>query len=919
MSDLPSGLELHGRRGECKTLDRLVESVRANESRVLVLHGDAGVGKTVLLDYLALRASGCSIIRAAGVESEMELAFAGLHQLCVPVLDHLPRLPDPQREALRTVFGLRVGMAPDRFMVGLAVLSLLSDVAEDRPLVCIVDDVQWIDRTSMQILTFVARRLLAEPIAMVFAQREPLDELELAGLPMLPVGGLGDSDARTLLEAAMPGRLDERVRDRIVAEARGNPLALLELPRRSTMAALAGGFALPNTDSLASRIEQSFLQRLQALPIETQRLLLTAAAEPLGDVTLLWRAAERLGISSDAAVPAEIVGLVELGAQVRFRHPLVRSAIYRAAALRDRHEIHCALAEATDPHADPDRRAWHRAQGSGRPDEEVAGELERAADRARGRGGLAAAAAFLERAAELTPDPVRRGARALAAAQAKYEAGAPDAAYKLLMAAEASPLGDLQQARLARLRAQIVFTRKRGSDAPQMLLEAAQRLEPLKIGLARETYLEAFGAALFTGRFDDPRRLHTIAEAARAAPLGPQPSRPIDLLLDGLATRFTEGHSAGVPLLRRALTGFEHAAGAIDDDSTRWLWLAWLVAGDLWDSSWWYGLADRAILLAREAGALTVLPVCLESGAGAYVHAGKFAAAAALIEESESISRATGNTPLRYSSLILAAWRGDEPQTLQLVETRTHDATASGEGRVLGLVEYVTAVLNNGFSRYEAALTAAQRGCEYDDLELCGFSLIELIEAGARSEAHDVAAEALAHLEERTRPAGTHWALGVQARSRALLSEGQVADRLYQEAIDRLERSRIAVHLARAHLVYGEWLRRKNRRMDAREHLRIAYHKLSDYGADAFAERARRELLATGETVRQRTIETRDDLTSQEAQIARLAAAGHTNTEIGSQLFISPRTVEYHLHKVFAKLGLNSRRELRGALRIRSN
>jgi DNA-binding CsgD family transcriptional regulator len=915
MSKLHRGQELRGRHSECEALDRLLEDVRGQQSRVLVLRGDAGVGKTTLLEYLVTNASGCRIARAAGVESEMELAFAGVHQLCAPMLSGLEHLPGPQRDALSTAFGLSAGAAADRFLVGLAVLSLLSEIAEERPLVCVVDDAQWLDRASAQVLGFVARRLLAESVAMVFAVRDPSEDKELGSLPVMVVEGLSDADARALLDSATPGRLDERVRDRVVAESNGNPLALLELPKGLTAAELAGGFGRPDARPVANLIEQSFLRRVRALPAETRRLLLAAAAEPVGDVTLLWRAAEVLGIGADAAAPAEADGLIELGARVRFRHPLARSAAYRAAAVRERQEIHRALAEVTDPHADPDRRAWHRAQAAVGPDETVAGELERSADRAQGRGGIAAAAAFLERASELTPDPARRAGRALAAAQAKFEAGAPEAGYQLLAAAEIGPLDERQRARLARLRAQIVFARRRGSDAPPLLLDAAKRLEALDAGLARETYLEALGAAVFAGRLGGRCGVREVAEAARAAPPGPKLRRPIDLLLDGVATRFTKGYVVGVPALRRALQAFRREALRSEDDIVRWLWLAWLLVGDLWDDEGWHELATRAVRLAREAGALSVLPVDLEYRAGVHVHAGEFAAASALVEEADAITAATGNAPLRYTSLFLAAWRGEEAQALKLIEARARDATARGEGRAIGSAEYVTAVLYNGLGRYEAALIGAQRACEHEDLVYFGWSLVELVEAGARSGAHDAAAGALRQLEERTRAAGTDWALGILARSNALLSDGQAADALYREAIERLGRSRIVVHLARAHLVYGEWLRRENRRVDAREQLRIAYEMLSRIGAEAFAERARGELLATGETVRKRTVEACDVLTAQEALVARLAAQGHTNPEIGTQLFISPRTAEYHLRKVFTKLGVSSRRSLRDALR----
>ena len=711
------------------------------------------------------------------------------------------------------------------------------------------------------------------------------------------------------------GRLDEQVRDRIVAETRGNPLALLELPRGLSAAELAGGFGRPDALSLASRIERSFLRRLQSLPVKTRQLLLAAAAEPLGEVTLLWRAAGRLGVGADAAAPAEAAGLIELGARVRFRHPLLRAAVYRAAAVPDRREVHRALAEATDPGADPDRRAWHRAHAAAGPDEAVAGELERSAGRAQGRGGVAAAAAFLQRSAELTPDPARRGARALAAARAKFAAGAPDAAYELLAMAELGRLDELQRAELARLRAQMAFAERRGSGAPRLLLDAAKKLGPLDSGLARETYLEALGAAISAGRLGRGLTVRKAAEAARTAPSAPQPPRPLDLLLDGIATRLTEGYVVGVPPLRRALDALRRHGGRSEAGVMGWLPLA-TIAPELWDDATWHELTARALGLARELGALAVLPVALTYRAAVHVHEGEFGAAAGLLEEANAITAATGNAPLGYISMMLAAWRGEEPRALDLIEAVVQDATARGGGRELGLARYATAVLHNGLGGYEAALVGARRACEYEDLGFFGWSLAELVEAGARSGASDEASAALRQLAERTSAAGSDWALGIQARSRALLSDGAAADTLYREAIDRLGRSRIAVHLARAHLVYGEWLRREQRRVEAREHLRAAHDMFSRFGAAAFAERARWELQATGETVRKRTMDTRDVLTMQEAQVARLAAEGHTNPEIGAQLFISPRTAEYHLHKVFSKLGISSRRQLRHHLAL---
>jgi DNA-binding CsgD family transcriptional regulator len=904
---------LRGRSNEREALDRQLQRVRAGQSSVLVLRGEAGVGKTALLEYVAERASECRIARVAGVESEMELAFAGLHQLCAPMLDGLEALPGPQRDALRVAFGMQDGDAADRFLVALAILSLLAHAAEAEPVVCLVDDAQWLDRASAQALAFVARRLLAERIAMVFAVREPTDNNELTGLPELVVLGLADDDARSLLASALPGRLDERVRDQIVAETRGNPLALLELPRGLTTAELAGGFALADARPLASRVEETFVQRVVTLPRETQQLLLLAAAEPVGDVSLLWRAAERLGIRGDAGRPAEEAALIELGIRVRFRHPLARSAAYRAAHFSDRQEVHRALAEATDAETDPDRRAWHRAQAAAGVDEEVAGELERAADRAQARGGVAAAAAFLARAAELTPDPIERGRRAVAAAQAKFEAAAADEALELIETAELAPLDELQRARMERLRAEITFARTRGREAPALLLDAARRLEPLDAAMARETHLEATAAAMYAGRFGGDPGVREAAEAARAGPPAPEPPRAIDLLLDGLATRFAEGYAAGVPPLQKALDAFRGVEGLTARDA-RWLWLACRLAQDLWDDEVWHLLATRGLRVARETGALRVLPIAATYRASLHVHAGAFDAASSLIEESDAIVEATGMAPLKYAALMMAAWRGDDAKAQALFEAGRLEATARGEGWGLGILEWATALLHNGHGRYAEALAVAQQGCEQDDGALFAWTVVELIEAGVRTGATDGLSAALDRLSARTQASGTEWALGIEAGSRALLSDGRAAEPLYREAVERLARSRGVVHLARAQLLYGEWLRRENRRVDAREQLRAAYEQFGRIGAEGFAERARRELLATGETAPKRSGESRDVLTPQEAQIARMASDSQTNPEIGAQLFISPRTVEYHLKKVFAKLDISSRKELRGAL-----
>jgi len=902
---------LRGRHYERGVLDRFVDSVRSGRSQVLVVRGEPGVGKSALLGYLLRGASGCRVAQAAGIEYEMELPYAGLHQLCVPILDLRKRLPEPQRDALETAFGLSAKAPPDRFVVGLAVLGLLSEAAEEQPLVCVIDDAHWLDQVSAQTIAFVARRLFAESVGLVFAVRKSSQMRELARLPELMLGGLWDSDARALLDAAWPGRLDEQVRDRVIAESRGNPLALLELPRGLTASEVAGGFELPELGPLATQIEQSFLLQLESLPDETRLLMLTAAAEPVGDVALLWRAANLLGLTPEAAVAAETAGLIDLGAHVRFRHPLVRSAVYRAASAADRLMVHGALAEATDSELEPDRRAWHRGHAASGLDESVADELEHSAGRARARGGIAAAAAFLERAAELTADPSRRGRRALAAAQAKLESGALDAADRLLSLAVACPLDDLEHALLARLRAQIVFAISRGVDAPPLLLGAANKLAPHDAELARETYLEALGATIYAGRLHGEVGPRDVAAAARSAPTGRHPVRPADLLLDGLATRFTEGYVAGVAPLRQALDAFGQDAGVDENDVLRWFWLPWLVAGDLWDDAKWHDLATHAVRLCRESGALTVLPLALGYRAVVHVHAGEFAAASALIEEGDAITAATGSAPVGYPSLYLDAWRGVDPDVLlETFSIGVKDATARGEARGIGGVGYTTAVLHNALGRYEAALASARTACEYDDLGIYGFSLVELVEAGVRSDAHEEAADALRRLEERTSAAGTDWALGVQARSRALLSDGSAAESLYREAIERLRQTRITVHLARAQLVYGEWLRRETRRLDAREQLRSAHDLFSRIGAEAYAERARRELFASGETVRRHGAESQGVLTRQESQIAQLARDGLSNPEIGAELYISRHTVEWHMKKVFAKLEITSRNQL---------
>jgi DNA-binding CsgD family transcriptional regulator len=899
---------LLGRNAELAVLDGVLDGARAGRGCVLVIRGEPGMGKSALLDYLAEQASGCRVARAAGVECEAELTFAGLQQLLGAwMLQRSEQLPAPQRDALRVVLGVQQGPTPDRFLVGLATLGLLSDVAEERPLVCLIDDVQWLDRASTQVLSFVARRLAAERIAMVFAVPTTSEERELDGLPNLIVEGLDHHDARRLLETAAPGRLDEQVRDRIVAETRGNPLALLELPRSLTPAEIAGGFGLPAARTLSGRIEQSFLQRIESLPEETRELLFVAAAEPVGDVSLLLRALEELGIGADAVVPAENAQLIELDSRVRFRHPLVRSAAYRSAAPEVRLRGHAALADATDPQTQPDRRAWHRAYATHAPDEAVASELERSASRAQARAGPEAAAAFLERAAELTPDPRVRGERALAAAQAKFDAGASAAAEGLLAMAELCPLEELDRAQGDRLRAHIAFARTRGGDTPLRLSEAAKRLESLDPELARETHLEALWAAVHSGRFVKAQGVLEAAEAAMA-PVRGHSSRAIDQLLDALITRQAHGYAAALPSVTRALDAFQHEG--FRRENIAWCWLVCQLAMDIWNDTACENIASGLSVVARERAALTTLPFALNYSAAHHLFEGRFDVAEQHVDEAADITTATRNAPIADFSVLIAAWRGDRDKTYRLRAAVIADAMARGEGCAVEVAEWAAATLHIGNGEYADALNAARRAYEPDGLGFSVWVLPELIESAARNGDVATARAAFDQLAQRSSLSSTEWARGVEARSRALLTDGPKAEDLYREAIEALGRSRVAVHHARAQLIYGEWLRREHRRVDAREQLKAAYAAFDAMGAQAFAERTQRELLATGETVRKRTGDTQDQLTSQEAHIARLARDGLTNPEIGEQLFLSHRTVEWHLRKVFTKLGISSRREL---------
>ncbi len=905
----PAYRELIGRDHELDVVKRLISGVRGRQSGVLVLRGPAGIGKTALLDHAVKRSRGFDVVRVSGVEAEQELAFAALHQLCAPLLETLDKLPSPQQTALKVVFGLCPGAPPAPLMVGLATLTLLARSAERRPLLCLIDDAQWLDRASAQAIAFLARRLLADPVVLLIATRESAAELH--GLPELVLDRLGPADAGALLRSAVAWPVDDQVVLQLIAEAQGNPLAVLELARGQAGDRWAGGYGLPAALTPEDRVQEEFRRRLDQASEDARRLLLIAAADPTGQPSVIFGAAARLGIEETAASVAQATGLVRFAATVTFRHPLVRSAIYRAATDAEQRAAHLALAQATDANVDPDRHAWHLAAATTEPSEAVAAALSDSAARARARGGLAAAAAFLQRAAELTPAGPARSERTLAAAEMKHASGALEDALAALALVERDPIDELQRARASHLRARIAFASRRGSDAPPLLLASARALEAVDPERARTTYLEAFAAAMFAGRLAPPGTLADVAETVRSSPLPLDPAGPEDGLLHGLMTLCTSGLEAAAPILREAL-GVLHGTAPMSGHGTSWSWLPARLAGDLWDERAWAELSARELQSVRDVGALATLPVALSIRAFILAYRGELTAVESLADEMALAVEVTGLQIAPYPALVLAAVRGREHQFEDLVERTVRSATERGEGYALAVCEHLRALLLNGLGRFtEVSAAVIEREGEMG--HAAGSSARatgELVEAAARRGDHLLAQRALERLTESTQTAGTDWALGVEARSRALVSEGALADQLYRESVDRLAGTALALELARSRLLYGEWLRRQRQRAAARQQLRDALDGFLTIGAEGFAARAERALVATGERARRRTVDTRDDLTAQERQIAKLAAAGRSNPEIATRLFLSPRTVEYHLGKVFGKLGIRTRGEL---------
>jgi DNA-binding CsgD family transcriptional regulator/tetratricopeptide (TPR) repeat protein len=900
------GSALIGRTAECARLEREIQKARGGHAAVLVLRGCQGLGKTALLDHAVSRASGFRVIRTRAVDSETQLPYAALQVLCAQLPDDAGQLPSVQRDALATAMGQLAGSEPDRFLLGLATLNLLAGAADPRPLLCMVDDAQCLDQASAQALAFVARRLESKPVVLLFATRDQPDVGGLRGLPELRLQGLPHVDTRLLLARSMPGAIDPIVADRIVEEARGNPFALLELTRAASAAEMAGGFGVSLSRDLAPQIGEKLLQQVVALPPQSRQLLLTAAAEPLGNPRLLWRAAAELQLPRSAAGPLRSEGLLSLAPRVVFRRPLLRFAVHQLATEEERRDVHFALALATDPERYPDHHVWHLAHAADGPDEGLASELERLAPVARRRGGLPATAAFLEQATVLTAHPGRLADRAIAAAEAKRAAGADHDATRLLSTAEMYHLDDQREGRIQRQRAHIS-----AHGNPDVLVDAARRLQAARPELARTTYLEALAAAMAAGRLQPAGRSAVIAEAALLAPPAIQPTAG-DRLLAGLATRLTRGREESRKPLTDALAAF--ATTDLSDRDAPWTGLASRVAADLWDDAAWDALSRRGVQYAKDAGTVADLPAALDRHAVAQVHFGGFSVASQLLAEARAVGSPTGTGRVAHASMLLTAWCGrGEPASRQL-EAARRDALGRSDGLALTVGALSAAVLFAGQGRYDEALQAAREAAEDvggpDEFECRSWALAELVEAAARTGDLGEASLALRRLEDRLDGSASEWAVGTRALLRALISGDDEAERWYRQAVEQLARCKVRTQLARAQLLYGEWLRRRGRRSDARVPLRAARQLLTTMGAGAFTERAHRELLATGERAQPRSVVASRQLTPQEIRIAALARDGLSNPAIGARIFVSPRTVEYHLGKVFAKLGISGRGEL---------
>jgi DNA-binding CsgD family transcriptional regulator len=912
----PSENALLGRERERMHLADMLSSARNGHGSVVLLLGEAGIGKSALLGDLAHGADDFTICRAIGVESDMELSYAGLQQLCAPIFDSRTDLPAPQRSALEKIFGLTTGSLPDRFLVGMAALGLIVSAAKRQPVMWIVDDPQWLDRSSVHTIGFISRRLPTERIAIAIAAREHLDGDDLTGLPELTLTGLGDEDARRLIPA-VSGPTDPSVRDRIIAEARGNPLALLELPRTWTSAEVADDFEEAGRATLAAKLGLVFSNRLRKLPQETQILLALAAAEPTGDPSLLKAAAHLIGLDWATAAPAERAGLIEIGRYVRFRHPLVRAVSYRTAPVSVRMEAHRALADVTDPVVDQDRRAWHRASSTVVQDEGIAKELERSAGRAKARGGLLGAATLLERAAFLTPDGPRRADRTLVAAQAKRDAGALDSALRLLSIVESEPPSELRAALTQQLRGRIAFDQGFGPEAAELLRDAAVRLERFDPTNATDTHFESLVAAIWASGPDGPGLIRKSAESARPAVPRSESQRTADLLVNAIALWATEGYEAAAPAMNLALAAArDRTFGDLDANEPLWTVenrTAGILALEAWDLETGLALAERQVTAARESGALVQLQFALHFLANYVVLTGDVSGAVTLMEEERQLSIATQMRASGHSDALLAALRGDAALALPLIDSMRDLATNDGQGRVVAFSHYLSSVQYNALGQHEHALECARRVMEWGVIGYQTLAAPELAEAASRQGDTELLADVAAWVTARAGATPTDWALGISALVNALAADAaDDPDGLYRASIERLRGTPLRFLLARAKLLYGEWLRRRGRKGDALVQLTAAHEALNEMGLTSFAERARREVSATtSRRVRKYLDDPTAELTGQELQVTRLVQDGLTNREIGVRLYLSPRTVEWHLRNVFGKVGVSTRHQLR--------
>jgi DNA-binding CsgD family transcriptional regulator len=910
-------VELVGRPVERERLVSLLGYAAQGLSAVLVVEGEAGVGKTVLLDDLVATAAsrGVSTFRLVGLEPETPLGYAALHRLLQPFRSDIERLPEPQRDALRSALGLIGSSPPDRFLVGLGVLTLLADAASAAPLLVVIDDANWLDQESLVVLGFAARRLHAEGVVMVFAVRAPSGlPAELFGLPEMVVGGLAEDASLALLAALTEAGVARHVGARLAVELRGNPLALVEVVRELSPGQMAGGESLPDPLPVGAALQGVFDRRVARLAPSSRVLLALAAAEPTAPPSQLWRASARLGIDPDAAA-FDVGDVLEVtGDAIVFRHPLARAAAYRATPAGLRRQVHQTWAAVADEGTGRDRVAWHLANAAASPDDGVAARLEEAAEQVRARGGYAATATFLSRAADLSVDPVLKARRYVAAASAELTAGAPQRAAALLDQAERGALAEADRLRAERLQADLAYAM--GGTPTDQFLAAGRSSMPIDPAFGRETVLRALEFAIYAGRNVFAPAASTARQILAGAPIATPPLTSVDGLLYGLLER--DRSSEAAPLFRGALDALRERSLA-DESRLPWMPLGTMAAVDLLDLDAKADLVTEYARIARERGALATLPVALINVADACVYQGRYAVAEAALAESRSVSVALGSQhqdadrPGLADVSVLAS-RGHHDEAWALGRAVAAALSSVGAAGGVSHVRLWLAVLEIAFGNYGEALDLATYVFEEDLLAWGTPVLPNLVEAAVRSDKADMAERALARLEERVEASGALWGLGLLARSRALVSAADWAEQHYRDAIDLLERTTAAPDLARAHLLYGEWLRRERRRREARHHLRRAYDMFGGMGAEAFARRARIELNATGERARQRQAGTETALTPQEAQIAGLVTEGLTNRDIAARLFVSPATVEYHLRKMFRKLGVSSRTQLAGAM-----